>query len=561
MEYSSIIISDEEAVRILQDHYGITGDVHRLPGEIDFNFKVISHDVRYILKVSRPDFDLKYIDYQSSILNHLSKKNYVAPVTIPAISGDLYTLIKDSEGRERVVRMLSWISGRMWSSVNPISESLLDSLGQKAGQLTNSLLDFENQIAHRKFEWDIANAGWTLNYLNLFNTEQRKVISYFHDKFIKYTKEYKKLRKSIVHNDVNDNNVVVSNNLREPEVHAIIDFGDAIYTQTINDLAISIAYAIMGKPDVIGAAMSIIKGYNKAFIITEDELSVLYSLVAMRLVISVTKSAINKQKEPDNKYLLVSEAPAWEVLVKWKAEDENFATYCFRYACGFDSHPDYKLFAQWSKNQSIKLDDLFPETKQFNVNVVDMSVGSSWLGHETDYNDNDLMDFKLNRLTKQNPNCIIAGGYLEPRPIYTTDAYKAESNNGNIFRTVHLGIDFWLPALTPVHSLFDATVEIAVNDAGDKEYGGLIILNHKLEGLTFYTLYGHQSVSSISKWKKGDIEVYLYTALGRSLKTISIFYRMGEHTRITHHQYSETIKDLTHVEQTSTSKKYRQSKN
>ena len=504
MEYISIIISEEEAVSILEDEYGIKGDVDRLPGEIDFNFKVTTKKELYILKISRPDFDLEYIDYQNSTLNHLAKKNFGAPVTIPALDSDSFVLIKDSEGRERVVRLLSWISGRMWSSVNPISVNLLENLGNKAGQLTNSLMDFDHHLAHRQFEWDIAEAGWTLDYLDLFDTDQKKVISYFQDKFISHTTEYNKLRKSIVHNDVNDNNVVVSNELISPEVLAIIDFGDAIYTQTINDLAIAIAYAVMGKPDVIGAAMSIVKGYNEAFSITEDELNVLYSLVAMRLVISVTKSVINKQKEPDNKYLLVSEAQAWEVLVKWKVEDENFATYCFRHACGFISHPNYKLFLQWAKNKSFNLKGLFPETKNTSVKVVDMSVGSPWLGHETEYNDNDLMDFKLNCLALNNPDCIIAGGYLEPRPIYTTDVYKAQSNNGNIFRTVHLGIDFWLPALTPVHSLFDATVQIAINDAGDKEYGGLLVLKHVVKELTFYTLYGHQSVSSISKWKKGD---------------------------------------------------------
>ncbi len=38
----------------------------------------------------------------------------------------------------------------------------------------------------------------------------------------------------------------------------------------------------------------------------------------MRLVISVTKSAINKIEEPNNEYLLISEKPVWEVLKKWR---------------------------------------------------------------------------------------------------------------------------------------------------------------------------------------------------------------------------------------------------
>ena len=56
---------------------------------------------------------------------------------------------------------------------------------------------------------------------------------------------YTKLRKSVVHNDANDNNIIVTESLTSPKVKAIIDYGDAIYTQTINDVAITCAYAIM----------------------------------------------------------------------------------------------------------------------------------------------------------------------------------------------------------------------------------------------------------------------------------------------------------------------------
>ena len=46
---------------------------------------------------------------------------------------------------------------------------------------------------------------------------------------------------------------------------------------------------------------------------------------------------------------------------------------------------------------------------------------------------------------------------------------------------------------------------IAINDAGDKEYGGLVILKHQTELVDFYTLYGHLSVKSATKNKVGDL--------------------------------------------------------
>ena len=46
---------------------------------------------------------------------------------------------------------------------------------------------------------------------------------------------------------------------------------------------------------------------------------------------------------------------------------------------------------------------------------------------------------------------------------------------------------------------------IAVNDAGNKEYGGLVVLKHSVENFFFYTLYGHLSVESATKNRVRDI--------------------------------------------------------
>jgi 4-aminobutyrate aminotransferase-like enzyme len=100
---------------------------------------------------------------------------------------------------------------------------------------------------------------------------------------------------------------------------------------------------------------------------------------------------------------------------------------------------------------------------------------------------------------------VIAGGYLEPRSVYTSSEYDKTGNSGRESRTIHLGIDFWLPAHTPVHALFDGEVVTAVNDAGDKEYGGLVILKHTVGDLVFFTLYGHNTVKSALQHKVGDI--------------------------------------------------------
>src|SRR5690606_41665133 len=99
-----------------------------------------------------------------------------------------------------------------------------------------ALQDFEHPAAHRKLDWDLANSAWTLEYINRFSGKEKEIIQYFHNRFEEIKTNYKTLPKSIVHNDVNDYNILVSKNRSNPKVKGLIDFGDAVFTQTVNDL-------------------------------------------------------------------------------------------------------------------------------------------------------------------------------------------------------------------------------------------------------------------------------------------------------------------------------------
>ncbi|WP_373075564.1 aminotransferase class III-fold pyridoxal phosphate-dependent enzyme, partial [Zeaxanthinibacter enoshimensis] len=283
------------------------------------------------------------------------------------------------------------------------------------------------------------------------------------------------------------------------------DFGDAVYTQLINNLAVACAYAIMNHPDPLDAALPLVRGYHESSPLQDKELEHLYTAIAMRLVISVTKSAINKKEEPANEYLQVSEAPAWDLLKKWRDINPDFALYSFREACGYLAHPSEQHFKSWAEQKDINFNQLFPTVKVSRVHRLDLSVSSSWIGHQHDFNNLDWFQFKIEQLQKEFPDTIPAGGYLEPRPLYTSGAYDKLGNYGRENRTIHLGIDFWLPAGTPVHALWDGEVVTAVNDEGEKEYGGLVILKHHEGGMTFYTLHGHLTVAGATRHKPGDI--------------------------------------------------------
>lgn len=500
-------LNSTNAEKILKDYFSIDAKVEPLAGEVDYNFKVTTEsDENFLLKLSINDVDIDFIECQHDLLSHLGKNDdkLIVPKSFGNKNGNIITRFNLKNGHEGIARLLSWIPGRIYSSVNPQLPDLRKSLGKCCGKISTALLNYDHPLLHREFQWDVAQGLWIEAYLHLFENDDALLIQSVLERFKRMQSSYDGLRKGCIHNDANDNNIVVTSELINPEVVSVIDYGDAIHSQYINDVAIACAYAIMDKNDPLEAAMTIVEGYHSEFPLQEIELKHLYIAIAMRLAISVTKSAINKIEEPDNDYLLISEKSAWDLLRKWIQLSPDFAHFGFRKACGFTAHPDLDKFNNWAKNVQFKASDLFPEAPGDAIHHLDLSVSSLWMGHEFEFNNLDLFKYKIDKLQLGSPNKTIAGGYLEPRPIYTSSTYDKLGNSGRESRTIHLGVDFWLPAYSAVHALMDGIVVTAVNDEGFKEYGGLVILKHQFENLIFYTLYGHNTVESALKHKVGD---------------------------------------------------------
>ncbi len=92
------------------------------------------------------------------------------------------------------------------------------------------------------------------------------------------------------------------------------------------------------------------------------------------------------------------------------------------------------------------------------------------------------------------------GLYGENRTMYTQPRFTQAAEP----RTVHLAMDIFKPAGSSVYSPMDATVHSFAYNSDNGDYGHTIILQHTLEGITFYTLYGHLSASSIKNFEEGQ---------------------------------------------------------
>ncbi len=487
--------------QLISDHYGLTPEILQvLPGEADRNFYVKGNDGKeWVLKIARPGTAVEGMVLQRAILLHLQESavSELTPRLLPGKSGEYYLRVNGPEGEPRLVRLLSWSPGRLYAQVRPHSEALLTSLGKACGRLSRSLQDFDHPAAHRFLKWDPAQASWLGGQLHQVEGAGRQVLARdFYDLFEKKVEPaLKQLRYAVNHNDLNDYNILVE----DGAVTGFIDFGDAVYTPLINELAIALAYALMHHPDPLAAAIPVVRAYHREFPLTEKELALLYPLIAIRLLVSVVNSAINRKAEPDNEYLLISEQPAWTLLEKLRSIPPALAHYSFRWACGMEACPAAIPFRRWIDSKPLFSPLVDTDLQSGPVAKLDLSVGSLDLGNNQNFDDIETFDHHIQEMLREQGARVGVGGYGEIRPFYTSDTYITEGNEGPQWRTIHLGLDIWMPAETPIYAPLDGTVYSVQDNAGERNYGPTIILKHRIdEELSFYTLYGHLSRISLS---------------------------------------------------------------
>lgn len=100
------------------------------------------------------------------------------------------------------------------------------------------------------------------------------------------------------------------------------------------------------------------------------------------------------------------------------------------------------------------------------------------------------------------------GGYGEDRVLYRRSAHF---QRGEEPRSVHLGVDLWADAGTPVFAPLNGTVHSIADNDNFGDYGPTVILQHHLpfidrfgpKMMRFFTLYGHLSRASLVGKKAG----------------------------------------------------------
>ncbi|WP_298758967.1 peptidoglycan DD-metalloendopeptidase family protein [uncultured Psychroserpens sp.] len=134
--------------------------------------------------------------------------------------------------------------------------------------------------------------------------------------------------------------------------------------------------------------------------------------------------------------------------------------------------------------------------------ALDLSITNEAL-KTVDVSSSETLGAYINTHIKEHHGKVAYGGYLETRNIYSRSTYFNDANP-ETERNIHLGLDLWIAADTPIYAPLDAEVHSFQNNTNFGDYGPTILLKHSIQGLEFYTLYGHLSLTSIQNLKVGQ---------------------------------------------------------
>jgi len=323
-------ISTEEAKSLVSRGFGVeAASLVRLDSYEDENFLVTDgHGKRFVLKVARQGTRSGELEAQNVAMERVAthSPDIAAPRPVASSRGEM---IVDA-GDGRLARLLSFIDGEFLVDVRPHPPRMLRSLGRMVAKIDRALLDLRHEGAHRTIRWDLAHAHEVARDTDpIVEPRLRADVDYLVLRFEEdVVPVLSGLRHSVVHNDANDHNVLVSRG----GCSGLIDFGDLVHTATVFDLAIAVENGMLGEEEPLVAGAEVVAGYHEGLPLEEQELEVLFPSLCARLAVSVVIAS--REASPENPYVGVSQRAVRALISKLMRISPDRALRAFRGATG-----------------------------------------------------------------------------------------------------------------------------------------------------------------------------------------------------------------------------------
>jgi hydroxylysine kinase len=312
--------SAEAVTQFVLRTYGLATQAERLDTERDEQFRLRDGAGRlYVLKISNPLEDSDAIDMQTKALQHVAAADphIPTPRVVPTISGTFIARTGWQAGESVDVRLLTYLHGTVLSSAARSVEQAYN-LGAALARLGQALCDFRHRSESRHMDWDLIHAAKYVELLHELPQDARRALALRH--LQAFEREALPVlasqRVQMIHNDFNPHNILVD--VRDPaQLTGILDFGDAVRTQLVNDVAIGAAYLVLLGEHPMHFPLAFVAGYMQRRLLEEAELQLLPRLMAARLAVTVAITEWRAQRYPEDRaYITKNTEMAWNALAR-----------------------------------------------------------------------------------------------------------------------------------------------------------------------------------------------------------------------------------------------------
>lgn len=328
----------DAAVAILREHYGREVSASILDGEKDGNFHIRDRDgSEYLLKIVNPHEPVGVSDFQTLLLLHLEVANPLVPVQRVVRTRDGrpdFTIRFDDEGVRRV-RLLTYMPGMLMRDASGGAQRQRN-VGATLARLQLALVPFSHPCADHELIWDLQHAARLRPLLvSITDPGRRRMLEHRLDIFEgELAPALTTFRRQVVHNDFSGDNILVDP-ADTDRIAGILDFGDAVDTALINDVAVAAAYQLdAATNDPLAALQGFLSGFYSIRPLAAEEVEILYDLVITRMVMRLAITEWRAKRVPENRtYILRNTPTVWALFDQLSAVSSQAATAALRSVC------------------------------------------------------------------------------------------------------------------------------------------------------------------------------------------------------------------------------------
>ena len=186
----------------------------------------------------------------------------------------------------------------------------------------------------------------------------------------------------------------------------------------------------------------------------------------------------------------------WSCKLRVSGVHAHLLEYTLRTECGYEPVPGAQRVVDWLRAHGDELADVTPvDVRRASLFHSDWSVGAREPIAAKEYADAAAFTARIWRAMHAAGAEAAVGSYDHERPTYGGALFATTGEP----RSVHIGVDIFMHAGTPVFAPLDGVVRSFADNAAKFDYGPCVVLEHDVGGGApkYFTLYGHLDRDSL----------------------------------------------------------------